>query len=51
MFSAVLNIISFLHQRTPVYMAAELGHKEIVACLVDNNADINKEDLGKVSIA
>ena len=30
-----------LHQKVPLHMAAEEGHKDIVECLVDKGADIN----------
>ena len=37
-------------QWTPLYMAAEGGHIEIVRYLVDNGADINIKDHNGVSV-
>ena len=42
--------LSPLHQWTPLYMAAEGGHEEMVRCLVDEGADINIKDENGVSI-
>ena len=42
--------LSPLHQWTPLYMAAEGGHEEMVRFLVDKGADINIKDNNGVSI-
>ena len=35
-----------LHQRTPLYVAVERGHVDIVKYLVDDEADIEKNEDG-----
>ena len=42
-------LLPLLHQWTPLYMAAEGGHKEMVRCLADSGADINVTDNNGVS--
>ena len=40
---------SFLHQKTPLHMAAERGHKYTVGYLIHRGADFNIEDNAGVS--
>lgn len=40
-----------LYQRTPLHMAAEGGHKNVVDYLVDKGADVSLKDNAGVSIS
>ena len=44
----VLNFVSF-HQRTPLHMAAQSGHADMVRYLSDKGANVNIKDNDGVS--
>ena len=41
--------VYFLHQMTPLHVAASQGHLEIVKCIVDKGADIITQDVNGVN--
>ena len=47
---AWLTFVVYLHQMTPLHLAAESGHIKIVNYLCDEGADINVQDIDGVNL-
>ena len=48
--ATLLLLFLFLHQMTPLHVAAEKGRFKVVECLVKEGADINTKDNAGVGI-